>query len=601
MKPTSPSAAVALVRPGAQVFVAAKGGTPCILLDELVKRGTPDVELFYFLIDGIDPAEMAARAPMIKHRPIFVGEPLARSQTGDAVSYVPLSLPEAAAMVASGRLRFDAAMVATTRPDAKGRVSLGTAIGMTPAVLDRVPLAIAEQLSAMPFTSGATTWPVDAFSAVVESDRPLTEFRHKRDDERSERIGHYVSRLIEDGSTLQVGPGRVPNGALRFLSERRGLRVLTDLLSEELADLVESGAVERSEQDGDPGVMASFCTGTATLFERLRDDSRYTFWPIEHVTDRERLAKRSRMVSITQALAIDLTGQACCDRIGDTLFGGLGSQPEFMRAASRSAAGKPILCLYATDEEGRSNLCSALRAGEAVAIPRSDVHYVVTEWGIASLHGKSIEQRALSLVEIAHPEHRPMLLEQARCSGLISRGYRLSSGDAYRVEDERTVATKSGTPALLRPARLADVPELQRLFHRFTSEDIYLRFFRYLRSLSVEEAVRLCAGDQALDAFFVAVAGDREFGRIVASAQYFGEPTSRLAEVGYLVDPEWQGTGLGTHLQRLLIDRARAMGFRGLVAQVLAKNANMIQLAKSSGLNVSIERDVDTCEIILTW
>ena len=304
-----------------------------------------------------------------------------------------------------------------------------------------------------------------------------------RDDARSERIGRYVSRLIEDGATLQVGPGRVPNGALRFLTERRDLHILTDLLSEELAGLVESGVVSADEINGDPSVMASFCTGTASFFDRLRDDPRYTFWPIEHVTDPVRLAGRSRLVSITQALTIDLTGQACCDRIGETLFGGLGSQPEFMRAASRAVGGKPILCLYATDDTGGSTLSSALRAGDAVAIPRSDVHFVVTEWGIASLHGKSIEQRSLALIEIAHPDHRPNLLEEALTSGLIPGGYQLSNLDAYRVEDERTVGTKSGVAVLLRPARLADVAELQRLFHRCTRDDIYLRFFRYLRSL----------------------------------------------------------------------------------------------------------------------
>ncbi|MGH8578354.1 MAG: acetyl-CoA hydrolase/transferase family protein, partial [Gammaproteobacteria bacterium] len=318
--------------------------------------------------------------------------------------------------------------MATSLPDAQGRVSLGTAVGMTPAVLRRVSLAIAEQVPAMPVTAGDSFWAADAFSAVVVCDRALPEFRHERDDARSGRIGRYVSRLIEDGATLQVGPGRVPNGALRFLTDRHDLRILTDLLSEELSALVESGAV-RADPDGapspgaDPDVMASFCTGTAQLFARLNRNPRYTFWPIEVVTDEARLRARPRMVSITQALAIDLTGQACCDRISETLFGGLGSQPEYMQAAARAPGGKPILCLYATDNSGTSNVHPALGAGEAVTIPRSDVHFVVTEFGIAYLHGKSIEERALALIEVAHPDHRPWLLDEARTQGLIAAGY----------------------------------------------------------------------------------------------------------------------------------------------------------------------------------
>ena len=245
------------------MYVGAKGGTPVALLAALARRGTPDIELFYFLLDGISAAELIKRAPQIKHRPLYLGEPLACEAVGDSVSYVPLSLPEACVLVANGRLAFDAAMVATSLSDAQGRVSLGTAVGMTPAVLRRVPLAIAEQVPAMPVTAGDTLWPADAFSAVVVSDRALPEFRHQRDAARSGRIGRYVSRLVEDEATLQVGPGRVPNDALRFLTERRDLRILTDLLSEELSALVEAGAV-RADPGGatspgaDPDVMASF-------------------------------------------------------------------------------------------------------------------------------------------------------------------------------------------------------------------------------------------------------------------------------------------------------------------------------------------------------
>ncbi|MGH8588375.1 MAG: GNAT family N-acetyltransferase [Gammaproteobacteria bacterium] len=604
--PITAAAAVERIAPGSRVYVAAKGGTPVALLDALARRGTPDVELFYFLLDAISASELVTRAPQIKHRPLYVGEPLARQAVGDSVSYVPLSLPEACALIASRRLAFDAAMVATSLPDAQGRVSLGTAVGMTPAVLRRVSLAIAEQVPAMPVTAGDSFWAADAFSAVVVCDRALPEFRHERDDARSGRIGRYVSRLIEDGATLQVGPGRVPNGALRFLTDRHDLRILTDLLSEELSALVESGAV-RADPDGapspgaDPDVMASFCTGTAQLFARLNRNPRYTFWPIEVVTDEARLRARPRMVSITQALAIDLTGQACCDRISETLFGGLGSQPEYMQAAARAPGGKPILCLYATDNSGTSNVHPALGAGEAVTIPRSDVHFVVTEFGIAYLHGKSIEERALALIEVAHPDHRPWLLDEARTQGLIAAGYSKLNRDAYGVEDERRVRSKGGAPVTLRPARLSDVPSLQRLVHHCSREDLYLRFFRYLRSLSIEEAVRLCTGSQGLDAVFVAVVGERESERLIASACFFGEATTRLAEVGYLVDPEWQRGGLGRELQTLLIAKARALGFRGLRAQVFAHNTKMLRLAKSSGLQISLERDREAYEILMTW
>ncbi|MEP6940309.1 MAG: GNAT family N-acetyltransferase [Rudaea sp.] len=601
MTPVAAAEAIALIRPGSRVYVATGGGTPIALLDALAQSGTPDIELVYFLLDGTTLASMIARAPQIRHRPLYVGEPLPREMAAGVVSYLPLSLPQAGELIASGRLVFDAAIVATSLPDADGQVSFGTSVGLTKAVMLRVPLALAELVPAMPATTGDTLWPLAAFRALVRGDHALPEFRHARDDERSQRIGRYVSRLIEDGATLQCGPGRVPAGALRFLGGRRRLRILTDMLTEEMVDLVESKAVCGDDADDGPAVMASWCSGTEAMFSRMERNPRFSFWPIDVVTDATRIRARPRMVSITQALAIDVTGQACCDRQGEMLFGGLGSQPEFMRAAAEAPAGKPIICLYATDSAGESNVRVDLACGDAVTIPRANVHFVVTEFGIASLQGKSMEERVLAMVEIADPRYRSSLLEGAQARGLIPRAYSKCNGGAYRIEDERVVSTTTGAAVTLRPARLSDAPSLQRLFHRFGADDIYLRYFRYLRSLSIEEALRLCTSNHAIDAAFIAVTGEREAEHVIASACFFGEPTSGLAEVGYLVDPRWQGCGLGRHLQALLIDKARAMGLRGLSAQIVATNAPMRGLAACCGLELNVDNDGDTCDITMTW
>lgn len=605
MKTCSADEAVALIRPGSRVFVAGKAGTPLALLDALVRRGTLDVELIYFLLDGVDIAAMIAKAPSIRHRPLYVGDPLTRAQIGAAVSPLPLSLPDASMMITGGKLRFDVVLVAVSSADQTGTVSLGPAVGLTRAVLERTPLALAEMVPTMPNACGDTRWPVASFATVTESARALAEFRHAVDDERSERIARYVSHLVRDGATLQVGPGRVPNGALRFLHERRNLRVLTDVLSGEFCDLIESRAVDFSASsevpDADPPVMASYVTGTHRHHRLLNANERYTFWPIAAVTDPIRLASRRALVSITQALAIDLTGEACCETIGPVAFGGLASQPEFMRAAARSADGRSIVCLYASSEDGISAIRAALEPGESVSVTRSDVHFVVTEWGIAYLHGKSIEERALALIEIAHPDHRQALLEKARALALIDPAYRTANAGSYRLEDEQRLLLRDGRHALIRPTRLDDVPALQRLFHHFSREDIYLRFFRQMRALSVREAVRLCASEHALDSLYVVSTGEREAETLVASGCFFGDPARGLAEVGYLVDPDWQGTGLGRALQAALVKRAQTLGFRGLSAQILADNGKMLALARASGLAVHMQRDGDTCEMEMLW
>jgi RimJ/RimL family protein N-acetyltransferase len=242
-----------------------------------------------------------------------------------------------------------------------------------------------------------------------------------------------------------------------------------------------------------------------------------------------------------------------------------------------------------------------LRPGEPVTLPRSDVHFVVTEFGIAYLQGKSLQDRALALIEVAAPDVRGELLAQARELGLIGADFRRANRGEYAVEDEREVRTKSGRSIRIRPARLADVPQLQRLIHRLPPEDLYLRFFRTLRSLTIEEAVRLCTNEQSVDAMFVAVEGAAESEQVVGNACLLGDPTGRYGEVGYLVAPGLQGSGLGRALQQTLIDKAHALGFRGLTAEILADNKRMLALARASGLRVSTERDGDTCEVLMEW
>lgn len=595
---TTARQAIALVRPGARVYVASLLGTPVALLEALAASGIADVELFYFILSGVDPRALAARAPGLRLRPIYIGEPLTPTAFGDSCSYIPLSLPQAARLVRAGRLTFDVALTAAGAVDGDGLIGLGGAVGMTDAVLDSGVLAIAESVAAMPEVPGAPRYPAGRFAAVVASDRALPEYVHPRNDASAQRIGRYLAHLIADGSTLQIGPGRVANGALRFLGERRRLRVLTDVLYEEAITLIEAGALDRTS---DPPITASHVNGTAAAFRIFDHHPLVCLRGIEAVAAQAEGGTIPRLVALTQAFAVDLGGQACCEAYEGQWLGGLAAQPEFMRGAARSPGGKPILCLYATDPSGRSAIRAQLGPAEPVTIARSDVHCVVTEHGIAYLHGKSLQDRALALIEIAAPAARAELLAQARELGLVARDYQRLNEDAYAIEDERVVVSRDGREVRIRPARLRDAPAMQRLLHQLPEEDVYLRFFRYLRTLTTAEAVRLCTGVQGLDAVFVATVGEREAEQVIASACLFGEPTTRLGEVGYLVDRQWQGQGLGRHLQQALIDKARALGMRGLSAQILADNQRMLALARASGLSIALERDGETCDVVMAF
>jgi acyl-CoA hydrolase/RimJ/RimL family protein N-acetyltransferase len=590
--------AIRLLRPGMRIYVGSASGTPLDLLAALAASGLADIELVYFVLGEIDLEGMLAKAPLIKHRPLYVGRPLDRSMLGDRVSHVPISLPQAAHLVRAGRWTFDAALVATSEPDAHGYVSLGAAVGMTPAVLATTALAIAERMADMPFTAGGSAVPLSRFSASIIAAHAVPSYSHPHNDDIGRRIGRYLTRLVDDGATLQTGPGAVANGAIRFLADKRNLRIHSDVVYDDLQTLVDSEALDPLAT---PAVVTSHATGNPEFLHNLDRNPRFDLRSIEEVADVARLAAIPKLVSITQAFAVDLTGQACCDSFGDAVLGGLASQPEFMRAAAGAIGGRAVLCLRALSADGSSAIRANLRPGEPVTLPRSDVHFVVTEFGIAYLQGKSLQDRALALIEVAAPDVRGELLAQARELGLIGADFRRANRGEYVVEDEREVRTKSGRSIRIRPARLADVPQLQRLIHRLPPEDLYLRFFRTLRSLTIEEAVRLCTNEQSVDAMFVAVEGAAESEQVVGNACLLGDPTGRYGEVGYLVDPGLQGSGLGRALQQTLIDKAHALGFKGLTAEILADNKRMLALARASGLRVSTERDGDTCEVLMEW
>jgi len=278
------------------------------------------------------------------------------------------------------------------------------------------------------------------------------------------------------------------------------------------------------------------------------------------------------------------------------------AQADFLRAAALSEGGKPIICLPSTTHDDRqSRIRPLLLEGEGVCIARSDVHYVITEYGIAYLFGRSIRERALALIEIAHPKFRPWLLDEAKRLGYVRPEQSLESRVSYPIEEERRVVLKNGQSVLLRPTRASDAEALQDLFYDLPEGDVYTRFFHRRKSLTRQEAERFCNVNHDTEVAFLAVVGDREGETVIGSACYFVNRSTNMAEVAYMIVPQWQGTGLGSALQQRLIEHARARGLLGFTAEVLATNARMVSLAKRACDHVSIERDGDTLEVIMRF
>src|SRR5262249_51557644 len=313
----------------------------------------------------------------------------------------------------------------------------------------------------------------------------------------------------------------------------------------------------------------SLAMGTRRLYDLVDDDGRFSFHPIDYVCDPAVIARVQRMVSVTQAFAIDLTGQVCTDSLDGSLYGGVSTGPAFHRGALASPGGIAIVCLASRTPDGRSAIRLDLEPGEAVTISRADVHWVITEYGTAYLFGRSLAERAVALLEIAHPDDRTPLLEAAIARGLVGRGQHLRSRTAFPVEEERDVRLRDGRAIRVRPTRTTDSRAMQELFYRMTDEDVHTRFFRKLRSLTDAAAQHLSSVDYEEEMAFAAVIGPPERERIVGTSCYYRNPATGLAEVAYMVDPDWQGVGLGGVLHRSLVDYAGDHGIRGFTADVL--------------------------------
>jgi acyl-CoA hydrolase len=588
----SAAEAVSVVRPGDNVFVGSACATPRTLVEALEGLRRPGVVLVHFLTDRVGTGDPPQTNYL--HRVFYVGTDVRTLLESSRVEYLPLSLADAPRLFATGQLPLDVAMVQVAPPDADGTCSLGISVDVTKAAALAARTVIAEVNPAMPRTAGDSRIPIDRIASFVPVDTPVVEYLHEPAGEVAEQIARYVARLIDHRSTLQVGLGRVPNEMLAHLTNRRDLAIHSDVITEPIVDLVAAGVVTGP-------VATSWAMGTRRLYDLVDDDPRFAFHPIEYICDPAVIADRERMVSVTQAFTIDLTGQVSTERLDGVLYGGISTGPSFHRGALASRGGMAIVCLASKTPAGRSAITLELGADEAVAIPRADVHWVITEYGTAYLFGRSLAERAVALIDIAHPDVRGELLDAAIASGLVGRKQQLRSRTAYPVDAAREERLRDGREVQIRPTRTSDTGAMQALFYRLSEDDVRTRFFQKLTSLTDTAAQHLCSVDYEEEMAFAAVVGPSVHERLVAASCYYLNPASGLAEVAYMVDPDWQGAGLGAILHAGLVDYAREHGARGLTADVLLGNTPMMRVFERGDHSLSVETHAGVSELIMLF
>ncbi len=410
---TSAEAAIGLVKSGDRVFIHGSAATPLYLLNALLERAgeIKDVELVSISTLGHLDWSRPGVTDSFFLNSLFVSANVRDWVNSPYGDYVPVFLSEIPSLFKDGVLPLDVAIVQVSAPDQHGYCTLGTSVDATWTAVRTAKKVIAQVNPKMPRTHGNTQVHISRFTAMVwhEAELPEVDYGCKL-DEVSKKIGEHVAGLIEDGSTLQMGIGCIPDAVLRCLTNHKGLGIHTEMFSDGVIPLVESGVITNEYKKIRPGKLVStFALGTRKLYDFIDDNPNISFMDVSYVNDTAIIRKNPKVVAINSALEIDLTGQVCADSLGTYQYSGIGGQMDFMRGASLSPGGKPIIALPSVTGKGVSRIAPMLKPGAGVVTTRGHVHYVVTEYGVVNLYGKNLEQRAKLLTSIAHPDHREEL------------------------------------------------------------------------------------------------------------------------------------------------------------------------------------------------
>ena len=461
-----------LVRPGSRVFLGGGASVPLALIHSMLAQAQhfKDVELVHIHGLGDTPWIDPCYENVLRTNSFFLTPAVREAVERGQADYTPCAMSDVPLLFRNGEIPLDVALIQVSPPDAAGNCSLGVSVDVVMAAVMQAKCVIAQINPQMPRTGGDSLISVAQIHYYLEHSAELPEAAAAVLDERHLKIGRYAAQLIEDGSTLQVGLGNSPEAVIRALVKHRHMGIHTGVFNDALMELVRCGAVDHSQKNYRPGkIIASHVMGTRELYQFVDGHPDLELHPSDWVNDPARIARNDRMVAVNGAREIDLTGQVVRDSSGHQFYGGIGALQDFIRGAGKSREGRPIIALTSTSDDGqRSRIVAGLESGSGVCTGRGDVHHVVTEYGIASLHGRSIRERVARLVEIAHPARREGLLEGARARGWLPKFFTMPATEPEVSSPPgcsfRWVASSSAhcIPVTCAPCRSFSIPTMRR-------------------------------------------------------------------------------------------------------------------------------------------
>jgi acyl-CoA hydrolase/GNAT superfamily N-acetyltransferase len=603
-KRCSAQEAIGRIKAGQRVFIGSSCGEPQYLVKKLADAADTftDIEIVRLLSLESTPLTLIAdktKDQSFNIRSFYLGSAKPKSLAKNKRFITPMNLSAVPRLFKTRQLPIHVALIQVSPPDDFGWMSLGISVDITLAAAFSADFVIAQVNSRMPRVLGRSFIHVNDVDAVVEHEEELLTIDELPELDAANHIGRLIARLVDDGSTIQFSPGTTPQATLLALSDKNDLGVHTQYVTTDIMRLVSMGVITNRKKGFNEGkLVASSAIGSKNLYEFLDDNPAIEFYPSDYVNDPGIIAQHDKMVSMNVPMAMDLTGQVAADALSFNHFSGITGMLDFIRGASRSESGKSILMLTSTTVDGKKSRITPMLNDTAIVVPRGDVQYVVTEYGAVNLFGKSLQERAMAMISIAHPDFREELFFKARKMGLLGAERTLSESvqGVYPIKLEET-REMDGELITIRPAKPVDERRIQEHFYTQDKDDIYSRFFqartRFVRG-DVESMFQI---DYVKNLTLLAVVGEFGFGKVMAVGEYLLDPAKNIAEIAFSVSKEWQGKGLGKIIMKKLSEAARENGISGLMAYTLPRNQGMIKLFKSLPYKTKTVYDGEVVEL----
>ncbi|MGV9203792.1 MAG: GNAT family N-acetyltransferase [Promethearchaeia archaeon] len=584
--------AIKKIIPGNRIFLGTGCSEPQALTEQLIKHSESliDTEIVHFLTIFPEKYFGDKTEDLFRHNALFIGRTLREEINKGQADYTPIYASEIPDLYRTGRKYIDVAFVQVSVPDRYGYCSCGINVDISKPIAQSAYLTIAEINPQMPRTLGNSFIHMKEIDYFVVNETPLLEY-HFKERPVAEQIGQHVARLIQNNATIHIGYGYLPNACLKHLMDKKDLGMHSHFITDNIIPLIENTVLTCRKKNFHPEkIITSYALGTEKLYRFLENNPFIEFFPSDYVCNPKHIGMNKNMVSINQALEIDLTGQVNASSKGYNFHTGVGEIADFMKGAAFSKGGKPIIVLPSTNMNGtKSKIVSHLEEGAGVLLSRADIHYVVTEYGIAYLHGKTIRERVLELINIAHPKFRDSLLEEAKKRNYVYSDQILPKDEegnicAYPKEYETIFKTNAGEKIYVRPIKPTDENMLKNLYYSLNERDRYLRFFELRKEFSHSKTQCEVNIDYysvfSIGAF---VGEDISDQTMVGQASYHLNPDLNMAEFDFLVKKEWRGKGIASFLYHHMIIIAKEQGIRGFYGNIHIQNKKTIHIIKKGG------------------